>query len=116
MELNGGSLTTLVIALFFLMGPAILQYAWLRIFKSKIIRRLPIIICVTIWIICVMGVFGIIDLPHTSTIDAGFMRISDFVIIAIIGIPVNVGLALAWFLHTLDEVHKKDDTDPKNKK
>ena len=44
-----------VIILMLVMIPAVLQFLWLCIFKSRILKLLPAIIVVPSWIICVLG-------------------------------------------------------------
>jgi hypothetical protein len=117
MELNLDGLVLIATALFYIVLAFIIQFAWLCIFKSKIIRRLPMIIFLSIWIVCVLGSLNIIDLPRTSTIiDGGFITIKDYQVIATIGVPTIIGFALAWGIHVSLQARKErkqNQEDPK---
>jgi hypothetical protein len=108
MEFISDSLVILAIILVYVAVPAIFQFIWLSIFKPLIVKLIPAIIAIPVWIICVLGSYDIIKLPETSTIfDSGFFATYDYIAIAIIGIPAIIGIALAWCVYVFLQKLKK---------
>ena len=111
----GDGIITLMIVIVII--PAIFQFLWLSIFKPLIVKLIPAIIAIPVWIICVLGSYDIINLPETSTIfDSGFFATYDYIAIAILGVPTAVGFSLAWLLHIFlkkRKERKSNQEDPK---
>jgi len=103
--------------LFFIIASAAVQFVWLRIFKSRSIRLLPIIILATTWLVCVMGTLEMIDLPVTQFFGKSTMLIiPDYVTLTVIGIPVFIGIALGRWIYGLSQRRKKEKSNPEEPK
>lgn len=102
------ALVFVFIAFILIVISAGIQYAFCHAFKSLIIKLLPIILFVPIWIICVLGSFQIIDLsPTERIIEGGFIAFHDSDVIAVAGIPMILGLLLSWTLYIILQKVKK---------
>ena len=117
MEFISDSLVILAIILVYVAVPAIFQFIWLCIFKPLIVKLIPALIAIPVWIICVLGSYDIIKLPETSTIfDSGFFATYDYIAIAIIGIPAIIGIALAWCVYVFLQKLKKSKLNQESQK
>ena len=96
------------IALVFVIVPGIIQFVWLCLFQSTWVKLLPLIVFTPIWLICVLGAYNIINIPPSETLmSGGFLAFHDDSVIAVIGVPVLIGIALAWLIHLLILRRKK---------
>ena len=81
---------------------------WLYLVKSTLLRRLPFPVFTTIWLICLLGILGVVDLPHTFTVSSsGWIAIPDFVFILLFGVPIMIGFPLGWIGYKLLLRHEK---------
>ena len=67
-------LVLLSIAFILLIIPICIQCLIFRFAKSLIVKLLPAILFIPIWLVCVLGAYNIFDLPVTSSMmDGGFI-------------------------------------------
>lgn len=102
------ALVFVIIALILIVISGSIQYTVCHVCKSLIIKLLPSILFISIWFVCVLGSFNIINLPTTAMIiDGGFITFHDSDVIAVAGIPIILGLLLSWTLYTVIQRSKK---------
>jgi hypothetical protein len=98
----------IAIAVILILISGIIQYVICCVCNSLIIKLLPAILFVPIWLICILGAFNVFDLPPTSyIIDGGFIAFHDSDVIAIAGIPINLGLLFSWIVYSVIQRSKK---------
>ena len=98
----------LSIAFILMIIPICIQYLIFRFAKSLIVKLLPVILFIPIWLVCVLGAYNILDLPVTSSMmDGGFIAFHDTDVIAAAGVPVVIGLIICWIVYILIYVCKK---------
>lgn len=104
----GDALVFILIALTLIVISGSIQYTVCHVFKALLIKLLPCILFMPLWLICVLGSFDIIDLPPTARIiDGGFIAFHDSDVIAVAGIPITLGLLLAWTVYAVIQRFKK---------